>query len=178
MYNPSTWHHVSFQYPRCPVQKKRKNSCFAHFSAVFSHLAEASQVSRWDVILPSHPPAQTQNCEKKLAFLKIPPTGWDMGAFLRAFREKINKKCQCLGGGLKFREQNLAPWKFSAPLLDSNFNVDYDVVIKHGPIQSNDRVMNICAMSKSRWAPKITIIAWSRLVSEGGEQHIRCNFNV
>ena len=61
-----------------------------------------------------------------------------MGAFLRAFRDKINKHGQFLGGRLEFRGQIFAPQKFSAPLLDSKFNVDYDFAIKHDPIQSDD----------------------------------------
>ena len=61
-----------------------------------------------------------------------------MWAFLRAFRDKINKNGQLLGGRLEFRGQNLAPPKNSAPLLDSKFNVDYDFAIKHDPIQSDD----------------------------------------
>ena len=61
-----------------------------------------------------------------------------MGAFLRAFRDKINKNCQFLGGRLEFRGQNFAPQKISATLLDSKFYVDYDFAIKHDPIQSDD----------------------------------------
>ena len=61
-----------------------------------------------------------------------------MGAFLRAFREKINKNGQFLGGGLKFRGQAFAPTKFSAPLLHLKYDVDYDFAIKLDPIQSDD----------------------------------------
>ena len=137
--------------PAVPCAKKTQKQLFCPFQRRFRSFGWgiAGIQMRRDVTPPSSSP--DAELWKKVGFFENPPTGWDTGA-----------------GGLKFREQNLAPWKFSAPLLDSNFNVDYDVVIKHGPIQSNDRVMNICAMSKSRWAPKITIIPWSRLVRRGG----------
>ena len=61
-----------------------------------------------------------------------------MGAFLRAFRDKINKNGQYLGGRLGFKGQNFAPQKISAPFLESKFCVDYDFAIKHDPIQSDD----------------------------------------
>ena len=65
-----------------------------------------------------------------------------MGAFLRAFRDKINKNGQYLGGRMGFRGEIFAPPKKSAPFLESKFYVDYDFAIKHDSIQSDDWVMN------------------------------------
>ena len=67
-----------------------------------------------------------------------------MGAFLQAFRDKMNKNDQFLGGRLEFKGKNFAPYKNSAPVQDSKFYVDSDFAIKHDTIQSDDWVMNIC----------------------------------
>ena len=48
------------------------------------------------------------------------------------------------------REQNIAPIILLAPLVDSEFNVDYDFAVKHDSIQSDNRVMDFCVMPKSR----------------------------
>ena len=61
-----------------------------------------------------------------------------MGAFLRAFRDKVNKDCQYLGGRLGFKGKIFAPQKVSAPFLELKFCVDYEFAIKHDPIQSDD----------------------------------------
>ena len=45
---------------------------------------------------------------------------------------------------MEIRRENLDPPKILAPLIDSesNFDVDYDVTIKHDPIQSHVGVMD------------------------------------
>ena len=66
-----------------------------------------------------------------------------MGAFLRAFRDKINKNGQYLGGRLGFKGQNFAPQKISAPFLESKFCVNYDFAIKNNLSQSHHQVMDV-----------------------------------
>ena len=43
-----------------------------------------------------------------------------------------------LGGRFGNSRAKTFPKKFLAPLVDSEFDVDYDFVIKHDPIQSYD----------------------------------------
>ena len=43
------------------------------------------------------------------------------------------------------------------PILDSEFNVEYDFSIRHDPTQSDVQIMDICVMLKSHCAPTITI---------------------
>ena len=50
---------------------------------------------------------------------------------------------------MEVRGQNLTPKKVLAPLVDSEFDVDYDLAIKHDLIQSDDDVIDFHAMSKS-----------------------------
>ena len=156
-YNPSTFRYVSRQNPRCPTQKTKKSAVLAHFGTVFNQMGGAPRFSRWASVMSAYPPVQTQNWKHTWEFLKILPTGWDTGVFLRAFWTKIREKRSNsrgrFGNGGGFASQ-----KVLAPLLDSNFNLDYDFATIHDPIQSDDWVMDFCGMPKSRWAPKITII--------------------
>ena len=64
------------------------------------------------------------------------------------------------GRNWKIGGQSFAQQFFVAPLLESKFNVGHDFAIKHDPIQSesDDWVIDFCAMPKSCWAPKISII--------------------
>ena len=57
------------------------------------------------------------------------------GDIFKRLLSKINKNCPFLGDELAkiCRGQHLSS-NFSAPLLGSKFNVDYDFVIKHAPI--------------------------------------------
>ena len=49
----------------------------------------------------------------------------------------------------KLEGRNLLP-KNVVPLPDSKYNVYCDFATKHVPIQSDDQVMDICGMPKSR----------------------------
>ena len=53
--------------------------------------------------------------------------------------------------------QNIAP-NFLLSLVDLEFDVDYDLAIKHDSVQSDDWVMDFGFMPKSRRAPKIMVI--------------------
>jgi len=106
----------------------------------------------------AYPPVHTQNWKCTLVFLKMLPTGWYIGTFLRTFRGTIRKIGLLLGGYLGIRRGNIAPQTFLAPLVNSEFNVDYDFAIKHDQIQSDDWVMDFCVIPRSRWAPKFIII--------------------
>ena len=81
-----------------------------------------------------------------------------MGTFLQAFWGKINKMAKFKGTKLKIRGQLFVPQNDLATSLDSKFNLDYDVATKHDPIQSDDWVMDTCAMPKWRWAPNMSIL--------------------
>ena len=65
-----------------------------------------------------------------------------MGAFFWPFGAN-SKNNQFLGawnwklGGKNFPQNDLAP------LLDSEFNLDYDFAVKQDPFQSDDRVMDL-----------------------------------
>ena len=97
-YNPSTFRHVSRQNPRCPTQKTKKSAVFGQFGTVFSQMVGAPRILTWDVTKVAYPPVQTQNWKRTWGFLKKLPTGWDIGAFLRAFGSTIRKIGQFLGG--------------------------------------------------------------------------------
>ena len=55
-----------------------------------------------------------------------------MEAFLRAFWEKWKNKRWFLPDKVKIREKN--PPQKLAPLLDLEFDIEYDFIIKHDPI--------------------------------------------
>ena len=44
----------------------------------------------------------------------------------------------------------MLPIFVSASTLKSEFNLDYEFAIKHVPIQSDDQVIDFCAMPKMR----------------------------
>ena len=59
-----------------------------------------------------------------------------------------NKKIgPILEGGFENKGANISPKKL-APLVDSEFDVDFDFAIKHGPIQSDGGVMDFCGAPK------------------------------
>ena len=80
-YNPRERNHASFQYPRCPNQKTKKSAVVAQLGTVFNQMGGAPRFLRWDVISSAYPPVHTQNWKRTWAFLKILPTGWEIGAF-------------------------------------------------------------------------------------------------
>ena len=104
------------------------------------------------------PRRSTQNYNLNWAFRKKCPSSRDIRTFLQAFLGKTNKKQSILRRRICKIEDKNAPRKFSASLLYSRFNVDHDLAIKHVPIQSYDWVMDISAIPKLHWAPKIMII--------------------
>ena len=114
--------------------------------------------SRWAVILPAYPPVQTQNWKHTWGFLKILPTGWDIGTFLRAFQDTVRKIGPFLGVDLGIRGEILSP-KILAPSVDSKINVDYDFAINHDPIQSDNWAMDFVSCPDCVEPPK----SWSYL---------------
>ena len=89
---------------------------------------------------PNHPPDQTQNYNSTWAFLKIPPSGRDIGPFPQKSGMKSTKKWGTVPqkGGKIF----CFPPKLIC-VLDDKFNVDYDSVIKHDLNQCCDEVMDV-----------------------------------
>ena len=57
-----------------------------------------------------------------------------MGAFLRAFRDTIRKIGLFLGFRFGIWGGDIGPQKILASSVDSKFDLDYDVAIKHDPI--------------------------------------------
>ena len=77
--------------------------------------------------MPIHPLDPTQNYNRTLAFLKIPPSGRKRGPFLQDLAAKSPKK---EGTVTKKGGKIFSPPKW-LPLSDAKFDVDYDSAIKH-----------------------------------------------
>ena len=60
----------------------KKSAFFAQFRPIFTKNGGASRFWLSDVTEPNYPLDPTQNYNRTLAFLKIPPSGRDLGAFL------------------------------------------------------------------------------------------------
>ena len=76
---------------------------------------------------PNYPLDPTQNYNRTLAFLKIPPSGRTLGPFPRDSETKLAKKEETVtkkGGEIIWWPPNLLP------LLDEKFTIDYDNAIK------------------------------------------------
>ena len=89
---------------------------------------------------PNHPPDQTQNYNSTWAFLKILPSGRDLGSFPQKSRMKLTKK------------QGMVPKKVGKKInfppklicvLDAKFNVDCDYAIKLDLAQCYNEVMDV-----------------------------------
>ena len=84
---------------------------------------------------PQIPHHSSQNYNRKWAFLEIPPSGRDLGPFLRGFGPKRAKKGQ-KGGNISVKRGHIMrfPPK-QICVIDAEFNVDYDSAIKYDLIQ-------------------------------------------
>ena len=89
---------------------------------------------------PNYPLDPTQNYNRTLAFLKIPPSGRTLGPFPRDSETKLAKKGKTV---TKKEGKNILCPPNLLPLLDAKFNVDYDTAIKHDLILIFDIVMGV-----------------------------------
>ena len=78
--------------------------------------------------MPIHPLDPTQNYNRTLAFLKIPPSGLKQGPFVLESEAKLAKRG---GNGDKKGGIKICFPPKLLPLLDVKFDVDYDSAIKH-----------------------------------------------
>ena len=151
-YTPSTRNGTSCQYSRCPSQQI-KNIPFLPMLVPclikwLGHREYQHETSFHSSILQLR--RRTEICST-WGFCKCLPTRRDMVAFLRAFWEKSEKWSVFRGRISKLGGNFLQPKKFQRLYQTQNlYIVYYDFSIKHKPIQSDGRVMNICVMPKSR----------------------------
>ena len=103
---------ASSQKRQCPNQKNAKSAVFAQLGLFFSKNVGSPPLFGRGVISLPEPLRSTRNYNRRWAFLKKCPPGQDMVAFLRAFRDKISKKCQILANGIIQRGHKL-PVKIS-----------------------------------------------------------------
>ena len=89
---PKKWRFI--QISAVPHPKYQKRAGFASFSTIFNQMVGAPRFSRWAVISSAYPSVQMQTWTRTWGVLKILLTGWDIGAFLRAFQGKISKNRQ------------------------------------------------------------------------------------
>ena len=89
---------------------------------------------------PNYPLDPTQNYNRTLAFLKIPPTGRTLGPFPRDSETKLAKMGETV---TKKEGKNILFSPNLLPLLDTKFNLDYDTAIKHDLVLIFDIVMGV-----------------------------------
>ena len=77
---------------------------------------------------PNYPLDPTQNYNRTLAFLKIPPSGQDIGPFPKRSATKMAKKRQTV---LKKGGKEIVCQPKLICVLDAKFDANYDSAIKH-----------------------------------------------
>ena len=132
--------HVFGQKPRCPAIFRKKWPKSGKNGTFFTENGGASRVLPQNVVMPIHPLDPTQNYNRTLAFLKIPPSGRTLGPFPRDSETKLAKMGETV---TKKEGKNILCPPNLLPLLDEEFDVDYDTVIKHDLILFFDQVMGI-----------------------------------
>ena len=119
--------HVFGQKPRRPAIFCEKRPKLGKNGTFFTKNGGAPRFLSKNVVKPIHPLDPTQNYNRTLAFLKIPPSGRKRVPFLRDLAAKLPKK----EGIVTKKAAKKFPHQNGYLLSDEKFNVENDSAIKH-----------------------------------------------